>query len=526
MKIAITTFFAMLALSGIAAENLPLQREGTKVSLSASEIADLKQWVENAKHDLSILQDDLRRGSLEERRSAFIRDFEGIVKKSGTKENELLMRYTLNRALEIDQIVGPNPQPNELQSLVAFLDSTIELSKGFYTDDLKYLEAIGRGEEPALQIPMPVFAFEYAEMIFGISRTLLRPQLEYQVSLMALGWLGNDLNSPRNLSRIQHSEEIYRISRLQGQFPMEAVGNDQTILAQIRKLKFEYRERIQKSLITKSPAIQESIARFRSRTTGPLALKKRETPKNAALPADHPSNAGSLSASLSADAELRSRIARRENSPEDVQSGLDAALSLAKQHQVSLSKAVDYYVVILKAAGDNQTSYALASYRWIQTTVFGLALKRGDDPLTLFESFALLVDFEGSAAHAQALMEAFEKVYQHSTSNYLSLTRSFLPLAKHCTHNTTKELELLLGLADEFVGLKDDFADLMNLMLATVKLDQITDGVGNVGLVLAAVKKGHDLQDSFTAFNRILKENGNGGTASARQQFETLMEKR
>jgi hypothetical protein len=259
MKNAI--LFGLLCLGTLNAySKSPLVREGTQVLLSPTEIADLKVWVENAKHDLSLLEDDTRRGTLEERRSKIVRDFEAIVGKSGSKENELLMRFTLNRALEIDELVGRLPAPSELQSLVAFLDQTIVLSKSYYTDDQKYLEAIGRGEEPQLQTPMVLFAGQYAQMILAFSRTFLRPELEYKITYAALGWLANDLNSPRNLLRIQYAETITRIARLQANYPQIPVGNDQELLKSIRQFKWEYRERVLKHVSQRHEEIKESLA--------------------------------------------------------------------------------------------------------------------------------------------------------------------------------------------------------------------------------------------------------------------------
>jgi hypothetical protein len=252
------TLVLLLSHSAVAGSGT---REGTTVILSPSEIADLKQWVDNAKQDLLLLQDDVRRGSLEKRRHDIVREFEVIVGRSSPKENELLMRYTLNRALEIDELVGSNPAPSELQSLVAFLDSSIDLSKSFYTDDQKYLEAIGRGEAPQLQTPMALFAYQYAETLLQFSRTFLRPSLEYQITFKALGWLANDLNSPRNLLRIQFSESITRIARLQAKFPQMPVGSDQSVLQSIRDFKWEYRERVLKHISSLNFEIKDALVR-------------------------------------------------------------------------------------------------------------------------------------------------------------------------------------------------------------------------------------------------------------------------
>ncbi len=252
-------------------------REGTKIILSREEVADLQQWVENAKHDLELLQDDTRRGTLEERRDRIIREFGLILRRSNKKENEILIRYTLNRALELDEWVGPDPAPSELQSLVGFLDSTIELAKTFYADDMRYLEAIGRGEDPTLQTPMPLFALQYSERLLAFSRTFIRPELEYRITYAALGWLGNDLNSSRNLARIQYSEAINRIARLQSRFPLESVGDSQKLLKQIREFKWEYRERVLQQVQATNQDIREAFER--------AERKKREEERLAKLSA-------------------------------------------------------------------------------------------------------------------------------------------------------------------------------------------------------------------------------------------------
>ncbi len=252
---------AAFALSPALSATEPKAREGTQVLLSPSDIENLKVWIENAKHDLELLQDDTRRGTLEERRVRIVRDFEAIVGRSSRKENEILMRYTLNRALEVDELVGAHPAPSELQSLVAFLDSTVTLSKSFYTDDIRYLEAIGRGASPELQTPMPVFAYQYAEMILRFSRTFLRPELEYSITFNALGWLANDLNSERNLMRIQFAESIMRIARIQSKYPEKPKATDLSLLRSIRDFKYEYRERVLKHILSLNTEIRDSLER-------------------------------------------------------------------------------------------------------------------------------------------------------------------------------------------------------------------------------------------------------------------------
>src|SRR3989344_3067352 len=231
------------------------EREGTKIELSAAEVADLKVWVDNARTSLQYLTDQVRYFSLEEKRSAIKREFERIVGQSARKENELYVRYVLNRALDIDEKilfnsqVNPNPTSLELEMTVALFMKSIQMVLTLYTDDKAYLEAVGQGAAPKQEKHMAVFGLEYAELFINDAKTLLNPTLEYLVTRTALGYLANDLNSSRNLDRALFANEVVRLQQLLSVFGPYPPFEDQKIIQSIRRFKFEYRERVRTKLL-------------------------------------------------------------------------------------------------------------------------------------------------------------------------------------------------------------------------------------------------------------------------------------
>ena len=231
------------------------EREGTKVELSAAEVADLKFWVDNARTSLQYLSDQVKYLSLEEKRSAIKREFERIVGQSARKENELYVRYVLNRALDIDEKilfnsqVNPNPTSLELEMTVALFMKSIQMVLTLYTDDKAYLEAVGQGAAPKQEKHMAVFGLEYAELLINDAKTLLNPTLEYLVTRTALGYLANDLNSSRNLDRALFANEVVRLQQLLSVFGPYPPFEDQKIIQSIRRFKFEYRERVRTKLL-------------------------------------------------------------------------------------------------------------------------------------------------------------------------------------------------------------------------------------------------------------------------------------
>ncbi len=231
------------------------ETEGTKVDLTEEDVVSLRQWVDTAKNGLDKIPDAIRyKKSPSEKRAILIREFKKIVKDSGNKENEMLMRYVLNRASVVNDMVGPSPTNVVHDSLLSFLIKSRDLAVKFYVDDVKFLEALHGGTLSSENVelkPMAYFAQAYAFEVFQLAKTFLNPQLEYSFSRAALGWLGNDLNSPRNLERALFSSDILQIKELLDTLypdPAKVNQSNDKCLDLINSIKYEYREKLSKHI--------------------------------------------------------------------------------------------------------------------------------------------------------------------------------------------------------------------------------------------------------------------------------------
>ncbi len=526
---------SFLGISGISKASE--SREGTKVTLSPGEVADLRQWVENAKHELGILEDETRRGRLEQRRERYVREFAAIVSRSASKENELLMRYVLNRALFVDELIGRDPAPSELQSLVAFLDSTIDLAKKFYADDQRYLDAIGRGQSANFETPMPVFAYRYADLILRFSRTFIRPAFEYQITFAALGWLANDLNSPRNLDRIRFSEAITRISRLQSRFPEIPTGADSSQLEAIREFKWEYRERVLKHLVDTVAEIKEAEALARriaeeEKRLAQLSLeeqaKERERQerilarKNKGAPPQ-----GSLISSLEKTSELYQKIRRYENSAEDVAKGLAAAKKLAQTHHFTLEEAVDFYVEILKTFGGSQTQEALSLYDLLQDKYLSIADKRESDVADLFKAVKVIRDSENGEAEVHKVFSGLRDVYKKSEMLILPVAKEIARLNKQLGNGG--ETAIVISILQNAEALLDRSIPLPSIVDCLITLSSLENGINDVATGFDAIRsavfnKGVKFDEAALAYQKLLRSAGSGETAAAITQYNQLVD--
>ncbi len=260
--------------------------EGTAIELTEEEVAELRKWIDNAKVDLERVSDLLRNKPVNaERIDSILLCFKGIVEKSGAKENEILIRIILNRALKVAAIVKEGQKSNLAEeSLLAFLFDSVELAKDMYVSDKAYLEAINKEGAQSKLESTEKFGFVYAEMLMRLSGSFMNPQAEYLAKRSALGWIAHDLNSPRNLNRALFAEEILRIKDLlDNRYPAQAPTESKLTLNLIFDLRFEYRERLRQSVATKlkielSKAVAKSneVLNSEKKTTGqsPVTIHK------------------------------------------------------------------------------------------------------------------------------------------------------------------------------------------------------------------------------------------------------------
>ncbi len=254
--------------------------EGTEIDLSEEEVKELRRWVDTAQVELKRSGDILRnKATPTAKRDALVLHIKNIVEKSGTKDNEVLTRIVLNRALKVVEICQASEAPIVIESTLLFLLESIELAKKVYVSDKAYLVAISDVSQ-AKPESSENFAFDYAEMLMRLSGSFLNPEMEYFIMRAGFGWLGHDLNSSRNLNRALFSEEIILIKDLiDRDFPKEIASD--AVERQTHNLIFnmrrEYRENLRKNLVAKISGLREKIV---AEERALAALKRQEELKN------------------------------------------------------------------------------------------------------------------------------------------------------------------------------------------------------------------------------------------------------
>ncbi len=231
--------------------------EGTQVELSEADVAGLRKWIDNAQTSLNALTNKVRGERSSEQRKTFVDTFKSIVDASGKKENELLMRYVLNRALYVDNIVGTNPGSTDVDVLLSFFEKSVEMALAHYVDDAEYLKTVLSVQPEELR-PMHDFALAYMLVAEEHAKRFLNPQSEYRVRRASLGWLSADLNSSRCMNTALFSEEILYIQDLVKNTYKENVSSTE-VLGLIQQIKADFHRNI-------LPKLEEKVSSLRPKS--------------------------------------------------------------------------------------------------------------------------------------------------------------------------------------------------------------------------------------------------------------------
>ena len=116
--------------------------EGIQRGLTEAQIAELLPWAKDSKVFLADLLENVEELSTTDKVERLIDGIKKSVLESAPKNSELLMRYTLNRALAVSSILTNEMDPNavgsvDVQSRVLIL--SIKLALKYYEADMDSL---------------------------------------------------------------------------------------------------------------------------------------------------------------------------------------------------------------------------------------------------------------------------------------------------------------------------------------------------------------------------------------------------
>jgi hypothetical protein len=181
-------------------------QEGLDTTLTASQWDTVRVYAINSKAQLSDLLERIQPMPFGQAKVELQNGIAAVVNNSDPKATELMMRYVLNRGIDIvkqidaDKLATPD-HAGVLDQEVRVLKRSIGFALEYYQDDLKYLNAQVNGVGSLVSPPRAEFGVRCAQFMMKLNRSLLASRAQYKIALDTLGRLSVDLYNDDERSR-------------------------------------------------------------------------------------------------------------------------------------------------------------------------------------------------------------------------------------------------------------------------------------------------------------------------------------
>jgi hypothetical protein len=243
-KNKVTTLILLTALSfasAIKADDIVLPiinrpailEEGTQRTLTPAKIAELLPWAKDSKNFLVDLLDNVQGLTSTDRVDRLIDGIKSVVVESAPKNSELLMRYTLNRALVVAGLLD-----REINSgSVGFIDAKYRVLTLSIQMALKYYDAdMATLTDKKTPSPFADFGKDYFKFLNELNKSIFDASAQYNIQRISLEWLQWDLY--RDLNNTSYASQILKVSNALRTFPVSKISDAQSInyVRQMKKI--------------------------------------------------------------------------------------------------------------------------------------------------------------------------------------------------------------------------------------------------------------------------------------------------
>ena len=206
--------------------------EGVQRELTEAQMAELLPWAKNSKMFLSDLLEGIQGLSTAEKIERLQYGIKQATLESAPKNTELLMRYALNRAVVLNEILSKEmdefavgTQDTKLRILI----SSVKMALNYYKQDINVLSKKGVTD-------FETFGVEYFKFLYEINKSIFDASAQYTVQKIGLEWLQWDLY--RDLNNAQHAPKIFKINSALKMFPLTTMSDAQYIksIQQMKKV--------------------------------------------------------------------------------------------------------------------------------------------------------------------------------------------------------------------------------------------------------------------------------------------------
>ena len=205
--------------------------EGTQRELTPSQLAELIPWAKDSKIFITDLIDQASSLPMEQKLELLIEGAKQVISESAPKNSELLMRYSLNRALVVVSMLD-----QELDSAsVGAIDAKSRVMLESLKMSVKYYESDMRTLSSKAPIPFAQFGIEYFQFLTELNKSIFDASAQYNVQRLAFEFLQWDLY--RDLNNTSHAPKIVKINNSLKMFPKKKMPDGHAInnIRQMRK---------------------------------------------------------------------------------------------------------------------------------------------------------------------------------------------------------------------------------------------------------------------------------------------------
>jgi hypothetical protein len=205
-------------------------QEGTQRELTAAQVAELLPWAKDSKIFLNDLLTHIQSLSSADKVDRLIEGIKTVVGESAPKNSELLMRYSLNRALVLNEILTKQMGADEVGTIdvqIRVLTLSIKLAMKYYETDMLTLSKKS-------VTPFVVFGLDYFSFLTELNKSVFDASAQYSIQRTSLEWLQWDLY--RDLNNTAFAPQIVKINNSLKIFPSKKLTDAQSI-SYIRQMK-------------------------------------------------------------------------------------------------------------------------------------------------------------------------------------------------------------------------------------------------------------------------------------------------
>ena len=250
-KILLPIVLAVLSFTTFAKENRPLPQvqpprelvdvgseyaEGTITRLTAQDVAIFVPFAQNAQNILNKAMKDIDTMPIEQQVRHLSTVIKSVVKRSGEKSYQMLMRFALNRGLFLVSELTREADVNDVGVLENALDlqvRSIRLALSVYESDLSYQRRAATGST-STSIGYAAFAMSFAQNMLPGIMNVFDATAQYRLFYKSLEMINWDFS--RDEAAFDYSDAIIEIYDTLEMLEEDAGSDDFETILNIRKL--------------------------------------------------------------------------------------------------------------------------------------------------------------------------------------------------------------------------------------------------------------------------------------------------